>query len=236
MISQTKLQGIFAEEKHERKGKRTVLYTKNLAPGKQVYGEKLDYEQGIEFREWDVRKSKLGAAIAKGITQIGIKPGARVLYLGCASGTTASHVSDIVGFDAENNKDSSGFVFALDFAPRTIRDIVRVCNDRKNMTAILADANQPETYAGRVLQADAVFQDIAQRNQVEIFLKNCRLFLKAGGFGLLAVKARSIAVQEKPKKVFNMVRQELEKEMVISDYRELEPFERDHCIFVCKKK
>lgn len=32
-----------------------------------------------------------------GIEEIHIKPGSKVLYLGAASGTTVSHVSDIVG-------------------------------------------------------------------------------------------------------------------------------------------
>lgn len=32
-----------------------------------------------------------------GVENIWIKPGARVLYLGAASGTTVSHVADIVG-------------------------------------------------------------------------------------------------------------------------------------------
>ncbi len=219
MIIPHKLQGVFTDA-------RRRLYTINSVPGTAVYGEKLVREKGVEYREWSVRRSKLGAALAKGVSQVGIKPGSRVLYLGCASGTTASHVSDMVG--------EQGFVFALDFAPRVVRDMVLVCEQRENMTALLADAHHPETYVHRLLEVDAVFQDIAQKNQVDIFLKNCKMFLKKGGFGVLAVKARSIAVQDKPAKVFKHVRQELEKECVIVDYKNLEPFERDHCIFVVK--
>jgi rRNA 2'-O-methyltransferase fibrillarin len=37
------------------------------------------------------------AAIIGGISDIFMKPGSRVLYLGGASGTTVSHVSDLVG-------------------------------------------------------------------------------------------------------------------------------------------
>lgn len=220
MIIPHRLQGIFKENYH--------LFTKNLVPGVAVYGERLVKENNTEYREWDVRKSKIGAAVAKDISQTGIKPGARVLYLGCASGTTASHVSDIVG--------NGGFVFAIDVAPRPLRDMVLVAEQRENMTVLLENANHPEEYWNRILECDVVFQDIAQKNQVEIFLKNCKMFLKKGGFGVFAVKARSIAVQEKPSKVFAQVRQQLEKETIIVDYRTLEPFEKDHSFFVVKMK
>lgn len=42
-------------------------------------------------------RSKLAAAILGGVDKIHIAPGAKVLYLGAASGTSVSHVSDIVG-------------------------------------------------------------------------------------------------------------------------------------------
>ena len=77
--------------------------------------------------------------------------------------------------------------------------------------------------------------DIAQREQVKIFLKNFQ-FLKKDGFGLLALKARSVDVTKRPKEVFRAAREELEKHVMIVDYKELDPHEKDHCFFVCKKK
>jgi len=219
-----KFKGIYTAQK----GRFLLYLTKNFVPGRKVYKENLYTEDDVEYREWDPTRSKLGAALAKGVSQVGIYPGSKVLYLGASTGTTSSHVSDIVGED--------GFVFALDFAPRTTRELVYLCELRKNMTPILADAKHPETYAQYVTQVDAVFQDIAQRDQAEIFIKNCNMFLKQGGFGILAVKARSVDVAKKPRIVFNEVRAFLEKNITIVDYRELDPFERDHCIFVCKKK
>ena len=50
-----------------------------------------------EYRVWNPFRSKLAAAILGGVDKIHMKPGAKVLYLGAASGTTVSHVSDIVG-------------------------------------------------------------------------------------------------------------------------------------------
>lgn len=224
MQQHRQFKGVFV--KPQKKG--MALYTKSFAPGTIVYTEKIIKENGVEYREWDVKKSKLAAAIVKGISQLGVKPGSTVLYLGCASGTTASHVSDIVGAD--------GFVWCLDFAPRTMRDMVLVAEERANMTTVMADAGHPERFAHQVLAVDVVFQDIAQRDQAGIFLKNCERFLKKGGFGVLCVKSRSVDVAKKPKDVFKDVRAKLEQRMVIVDYRELDPLEMDHCIFVCKKK
>ena len=100
----------------------------------------------------------------------------------------------------------------------------------------MADANQPQLYRDLVPQVDVVFMDIAQKNQLEIFVKNCDMFLDVGGFGLLALKARSVDVTKKPKDIFRQVRSELEKIYSVVDYRELDPYEKDHAMFVVKKR
>src|SRR3989304_1458452 len=66
------------------------LATRNLSPGRSVYGERLIRVEGVEYRVWDAFRSKLAAAILKGLQAVPIEPGHRVLYLGAASGTTAS--------------------------------------------------------------------------------------------------------------------------------------------------
>jgi len=225
MLEEIKKFNVFEDKRNRR-----AVYTRNLTPGKRFFAEELVREQGVEFRSWDVSRSKLGAAIKKGISQIGIKDKDLVLYLGAAHGFTPSYVSDLVG--------NEGFVFCLDNAPRVVRDLVFVCEERINMAPILADANHPEEYKDLISpQVDVVFQDIAQRNQVGIFLKNCDAYLKRGGFGLLALKARSVDVTARPRDIFREARIQLEKSsMVVVDYRDLEPFERDHAMFVCKKK
>ena len=208
--------------------RKKQLYTINLAPGKKVYGEKLVEENGTEYREWDAFKSKLAAFILKGSPNTGLRKNDVVLYLGSASGTTVSHVSDIVGKD--------GFVFAFDISPRVMRDLIFLCYDRDNIAPILGDAGKIEETKERICIVDVIYQDVAQKNQVGIFLKNTDLFLKRTGYGLLAVKARSIDVTRKPKDIFKEVKSALEKELVIVDYRELDPFQKDHCMFMCKKK
>ena len=215
-------------EIYERQvGRHRRLYTKALVPG-PVYGEFIQKEGKDQYREWDPSRSKVAAAILKGLNQLGTAPGQTVLYLGASTGTTVSHISDIVGKD--------GMVFALDFAPRTTRDLVFLAKKRPNIAPILADANQPDTYASMLpKEVDWIFQDVAQRNQVEIFLKNLR-FLKPGQLCAVAIKARSIDVKRNPKQVFLDVRKELAKHVIITDYRTLDPFEKDHALFVCKKK
>ncbi len=65
-MKQFKLQGIY----EQKKGKRKILLTRNLTPGKTVYDEKLVREGDIEYREWNPRKSKLAAFLMKGGNQI----------------------------------------------------------------------------------------------------------------------------------------------------------------------
>ncbi len=192
----------------ERRGRRRYIYTISLNPGHNVYGEVVKRKGGVEYRDWDANRSKIAAAIMKGCPNLFIRAGDIVLYLGASTGTTVSHVSDMVGH--------KGFVFALDFAPRVVRDLVFLCEKRKNIAPLLEDAHKPQDYKEKITkQVDVVFQDIAQRDQVSIFLKNVDAFLKPGGYALLALKARSIDVARRPKDIFKEVRAELEKRIVI---------------------
>lgn len=104
------------------KGKEDALVTRNMVPGESVYSEKrivVEGEEGkVEYRVWNPFRSKIAAAILGGIENIWIKPGSKVLYLGAASGTTVSHVSDIVG--------PTGLVYAVEFSHRSGRDLINV--------------------------------------------------------------------------------------------------------------
>jgi len=206
---------------------RRRIYTKSILPGKTAFDEKVVKAGKEEYREFDPRRSKLAAAIVKGCTNAGIRKKDVVLYLGASHGYTCSFVSDMVG--------KEGLIFGIDPAPRVVRDLVFLSLDRKNIVPVLADANHIEEYLAKVCLVDIVFQEIAQRNQAEIFIKNCKKFLKKGGYGLLAVKARSVDVKRKPKGIFSEVRQELEKEFTVIDSRSLEPFEKDHAMIIVKR-
>ena len=204
------------------------LFTPNITPGQSFFKEVIVHEGGREFREWDCRRSKLAAAIATGCKNIFVRNSNVILYLGAAHGYTVSYLSDIVG--------NGGFIFALDSAPRVVRDLVFLAKARKNVAPMLADAAHPETYINKISQVDVVYQDIAQKQQAEIFMKNMDMFLKPGGYGMIAVKARSIDVTKKPSVLFNDVRKLIENKYPVVDFRVLDPFEKDHCFIICKKK
>lgn len=208
-------------------GNRRMLFTRNLTPGKSFFKERLIKENGIEYREFNPSRSKLGASIIKKINEIPIRAGSKILYLGASHGYTSSFISDVVG--------PNGFVFALDFAPRVVRDLYFVCEARSNMAPILGDAAKPENYADKITEVDVIYQDIAQKLQIEILFKNLR-FLKPKGYALIAVKARSIDVTRHPSKIFAECREKLEKQLKVLDWRTLDPLEKDHAFFICQKR
>lgn len=209
----------------DERGRR--IFTKSLSPGKVHFEERTLKDQGEEYREFDPQHSKLAATIMKGCTNVFIRKKDIILYLGISHGYTASFISDMIG--------KEGLIFGVDLAPRVMRDLVFLAEERRNIVPILADANHPEQYQDKICQADILYQDIAQRNQAEIFINNCHLFLKKGGYGLLAVKARSVDMTQKPKQIFEETRKKLEKLFTVIDFRILEPFEKDHCLIIVKK-
>jgi fibrillarin-like pre-rRNA processing protein len=203
------------------------LATANLAPGTQVYGEKLVEIGGVEYRIWDPYRSKLAAAILRGMKGVPILDRMRVLYLGAASGTTVSHVSDMIG--------QSGLAYCVEISSRPLRDLLLVCSKRKNMVPILADASKPREYCSLIEQVDMIYQDIAQPEQTEILLLNVRAFLKEGGYAMFAIKARSIDVTKEPREIFRDEMEKLEKELEILDAKILEPYEKDHAMILLRK-
>src|SRR3989344_6736307 len=222
-IEKSKFNGLYFMSANNKR----LLVTKNITPSKSFFKERLFKENNSEYREFNPVRSKLAAAIIKKISLMPIKENDKVLYLGASHGYTSSFVSDIV--------DNKGVVFCLDFAPRVVRDLFFVCEDRKNMIPILADANKPETYQNRITEVDVIYQDIAQRNQVEILFKNLR-FLKQKGHIIIAIKSRSIDVTKSPQRVYKEVEEKLKEKLKIIDQKELDPFEKAHILIVCQKK
>lgn len=208
--------------------KEPELFTINLDRDATVYDEELVHQEGIQYRTWNPTKSKLAAAILAGLNQTGFNKGDTILYLGASTGTTISHVSDMVG--------DEGQIYGIEIASRMLRELVFLSERRENITPILANANHPEEYVHLLSEVDYIFQDISQKNQAEIFLKNVKWFLKEKGFGILCVKAKSIDITKKPKEIYKEIRAKLEEEVVIVDFKVLDPFEKDHCIFLIKKK
>ena len=216
-MEQTKIFGVYKEKKQ--------LYTINLdrSKGKKAYDERIIKYEGKEYRSWNPYKSKLAAAILNGL-EVDFKKGFDVLYLGAATGTTVSHVSDIC---------KEGMVFAVEFSPVSMKELVELSERRKNIIPVLADANHPDRYSIIVPKVDLVYQDISQRNQAEIFVSNVLSYLKENGIGILMVKARSIDVSLQPDEVYDMICFILRKNgLKVDNVINLTPYEKDHAAIV----
>jgi len=206
------------------------LATKNFAPGRNVYGERLIRVEGVEYRVWDAFRSKLAGAILKGLKAVPILPGHKVLYLGAASGTTPSHISDIVGED--------GHVYCVEFAQRSLRDLVtNVVSHRPNMSPFLADARMPQRYGMFISdKMDAIYCDIAQPEQAKVLADNADLFLKDHGWVMLAVKAQSIDVTLPPSEVYQMEAKVLRNRgFRVEQVVDLEPYDIAHAMIVAQR-
>ncbi len=202
--------------------------TINSVPGRKVYGERLVTINNVEYRLWDPKRSKLAAVILNGIPSMPIKEGAKVLYLGASTGTTPSHVADIVG--------DNGVVYAVEFAPRVARNLIAIANDNENLHPIVGDARKPQDYEPYVTDVDVIYCDVAQPNQTEILADNADAFLKEGGSFLFAIKARSIDSAKDPEEIFAIQVASLEKRgYEVKDVRSLMPYDKDHAFVLGKK-
>ncbi len=199
---------------------RDKLFTENARPGEKVYGEALVREDGVEYRRWVENRSKVGAAVKKGM-DIGLRPDCNVLYLGAASGTTISHFSDIL---------TEGVIVGVEYSDSVIRGLVELAEERDNIAPVLGNARNPEEYEEYLDKYDYVFQDISQRDQPEIFVKNVKKYLKDDGIGLLAVKARSISDSRPAEEIFEEVKEKVSEELSIVGEVDLAPFEKDHVV------
>jgi fibrillarin-like pre-rRNA processing protein len=202
------------------------LATKNLAVGRTVYGERLVKSKGVEYRIWNPYRSKLAAAILKGLQTVPIQPENNILYLGAASGTTASHVSDIVG--------NTGHVFCVEFASRSIRELVNnVCTFRANISPIFADARFPERYSIIVSKVDNIYCDIAQPEQARVLADNAHMFLLKKGWIILAIKAQSIDVTKEPSEIYEQEIKTLQdRGFDVKETVHLEPYDKAHAMIV----
>jgi fibrillarin-like pre-rRNA processing protein len=204
---------------------RGHLYTRSRNPGVRVYGERLLTENGIEYREWPPDRSKLSAYLKVGGRAFPFRRDSKVLYLGAASGTTSSHVSDIA-YD--------GKVYCIEFSPRSFRDLVGTATGRENMMPILADATRPDEYGFLVDNVDIVYADVAQKRQADILADNMERY--CARYGVLCVKARSEDVTARPEEVFAATEKRLkERGCRILDNRGIEPYEKSHTVIVVEK-
>ena len=176
------------------------------------------------YRVWDPYRSKLAALWYLDKTTT-LDKDEVVLYLGAANGTTVSHVADYVES-----------VYAVEFAPRPMEDLLVVAKKRKNIIPIYADATRPVLYASLLEPADLLYQDVAQPNQAGIAVKHLP-FLKSGGRLILMLKTRSVDIRKSPDEVFADTCEELkEGGYIVEKSTWLNPYHQDHAAIICRKE
>ena len=201
------------------------LATENLVPKNQVYNEKLVKIKGTEYRIWNPFRSKLAATIMNGLRDFPFMQKSSVLYLGVSTGTTISHISDIVG--------QNGIIFGVEHTSRVARDFLdRVASHRKNIIPIIQDARKPQEYFSVFKKVDVAYVDIAQPDQTDIAITNCKMYLKSNGYLFLVIKTRSIDVTKDPKKVISNEIKKLEPLFEIKQIINLHPYDKDHVIVI----
>jgi len=164
----------------------------------------------------------------KNIKEVPLNIGAKVLYMGAAHGMTVSYIANIIG--------NEGIIYAIEFSERCFNELLPLCEKYKNIVPILSDCRKTENYSW-VEKTDIVYCDIADSQEVEIFIRNCKEFLKTNGYGMIAVKSRSIDVTKSPKEIYKESLRKLEEAgFEIIDWKTLDPFERAHCFIVVKFK
>ncbi len=198
------------------------LATQNMIKGTSVYGERLFQTEFGELREFSFKRSKVAASILQNMTIDNLKRNSKVLYLGASSGTTVSHISDIV---------TEGIVFAIEFAPIPMRDLLNLSIRRENIIPLHRDARYPEEYTELVDCVDFVFCDVAQPNQAELFVRNLNAFLLEGE-GLIAIKSKSISQTKSPEQIFREQSRILEsKDFTVSKSVSIDRYHKDHKVF-----
>jgi fibrillarin-like pre-rRNA processing protein len=201
------------------------IYTLDKMGGISVYGEDLRDIDGSIYREWIPWRSKLAALIKKN-GELPALPGP-LLYLGAAQGTTVSHISDLL---------PDSVVFAVEFSETAYRKLSKLALERGNIVPILADAFHPERYSAMVGKVRTLYQDVSQKDQVGMFLKNSSM-LVPGGSGILMVKARSVDMARDPSAIYNeIVRTLKDAGWAPSGPIGLDPYQADHaCLMLIKR-
>ncbi|ADD07962.1 fibrillarin-like rRNA/tRNA 2'-O-methyltransferase [Candidatus Aciduliprofundum boonei] len=196
------------------------FYTKSKFK-ESVYGERVLEIKGRFYRRWEPVRSKLSAAMHLHLENFHFK-GSKILYLGASTGTTVSHLSDI-----------AELVWAVEISPMSMQKLVHLGERRDNIVPILDDARYPEHYAIFVEKPNIIYQDVSQRDQVEIFLKNMEFY--APKFGYLMLKTRTIDVRKKPKEIMKEKARKIGELYSIEEIINISKYQKDHYAIVVRK-
>ena len=202
------------------------IYTLDKQGGSSIYGEGIEEIDGKKFREWIPWRSKMAALIKKLDPEVPFMKGP-VLYLGAAQGTTVSHLSDLL---------PDSVIYAVEFSPTAYRKLSMIARERGNIIPILEDAFHPERYSAMVGRVNTLYQDVSQKDQVGMFIKNAEMMLSERGIGYLMLKARSVDVTSDPERIFEASASILrERGWNVQRVVGLDPFQKDHACLIIRR-
>ena len=200
---------------------RIELFTESVGAPPPVYGERWVHVGSRAYRSFEPGRSKLAAALVHDWKGPLPSAGEQWLYLGAASGTTASHIADLVG--------PNGRVYALERSPRPFARLLRLAERWPSLLPLLGDARGPRALSARVPSVDGVYADIAQPDQVEIVRQNAALFLRGPGRGVvLALKTASMGRDRTAAAHLVAAERELTPDVALSPSVRLDPFHKGH--------
>jgi fibrillarin-like pre-rRNA processing protein len=197
------------------------LWTESVGSPPPVYGERWKAAEGRFLRTFEPGRSKLSAGLVRGWAGPLPSVGERWLYLGAASGTTASHIADLVG--------PEGRIYAVERSPRPFARLLALAARWPNLLPILGDARDPARYADLVPDVDGLYADVAQPDQIALARSNAELFLRGAGASiLLALKTASLGRDLTPAAHLARSERELASLVRLSESVRLDPFHRGH--------
>jgi len=200
---------------------RRELWTETVGELPPAYGERWTEVDRRRYRLFEPGRSKLSAGIVRGWSGDVPAPGERWLYLGAASGTTASHVADLVG--------PEGRVYAVERSVRPFSKLLTLADRWPNLRPLLADAREPIAYATLVPPVDGVYADIAQPDQLEIVRRNAEWLLRGDGARLLiALKTASMGRTRSASAHREASERTLSEVVALAPSVSLEPFHKGH--------
>lgn len=185
-----------------------------------VYGERWVERDGRALRAWGPARSKLSAALGAGWEGPLPREGQRWLYLGAATGTTASHVADLVG--------PTGAVFAVEKSARPFQKLLALAQRWENLRPLFADARSlpADSYAPSLV--DGLYADLPQPDQVEIVLRCAQRFVKEPGCVLMALKTASMGRELSAPAHLEAAEMQLARFLTLERTVRLAPWHRGH--------
>ena len=193
----------------------------------QDYKENLVQTNGKRYSIWNPYTSKLAAAIINGMEIFPILKKTKILYVDPATEKTVKHISNIVGIN--------GKIFVVrDVMKNSKNFLEQIVKNRSNIFTIIPDKTNPARLTGMTETVDVIYIDIAEHNQTEIAIQNCKNHLRIGGFLMLIVTTKNIDFANNPSKKNQEERKKLQTSFDIIQEINLTDFFKEYSMVIAK--